>query len=159
MTCEILAEEMMQAAIFSGQDSQGRIITHRADRLLASAGHRSKDQFHIFHRPARHQLAAAASRQRLILLVRARFPARHSSILTALSSCSSPAGQTVSFSSPSFMMRPSFKSPRSSRQSPDARIPVRASHMHHTGSSRQSANHPLYGYSASGADRFGPYRR
>ena len=70
---EILAEEMMQAAIFSGQDSQGRIIAHRADRLLASAGHRGKDQFHIFHRPARHQLAAAAHLVRgLILLVRAR---------------------------------------------------------------------------------------
>ena len=56
---EILAEEMMQAAIAVGQHRKRRVVTHRADGLLAACRHRLQDQLEVFHGPARHHLAAA----------------------------------------------------------------------------------------------------
>ena len=56
---EILPEEVMQPPIMPGQYRQRRIITHRANRLLAGLCHRLQHKFCIFHSPASHKLPAS----------------------------------------------------------------------------------------------------
>ena len=56
---KILPEKMMQTTIMVRQNSKRSVITHRTNSFLAAFSHRLQNQFHVFHGPARHQLAAA----------------------------------------------------------------------------------------------------
>ena len=47
----------MQAAIVVGQDGQGRVVAHRADRLLGVGDHRLQDQLDLLQAPAGQHLA------------------------------------------------------------------------------------------------------
>ena len=49
---EILAEIMVQAPVLIGEHRDGRVVAHRPGRFLAGFGHRLKDQFQVFQRPA-----------------------------------------------------------------------------------------------------------
>ena len=55
---EVLAEEMVQAAIMVGQHRQRRVVAHGADRFLAFLDHGLKDQLHVLHGQAIGKLAA-----------------------------------------------------------------------------------------------------
>src|SRR3546814_12185625 len=75
LLAEVLAEEVVQAAILVGEDGDRRIVAHRADRLLLVLDHRMQDQLQILHRPADRDLTAAqripCQRPRLVEIGRA----------------------------------------------------------------------------------------
>ena len=49
----------MQATIAVRENRQRCIITHRSNCLFTGLGHWLQNEFHIFHRPTSHHLAAA----------------------------------------------------------------------------------------------------
>ena len=56
---ETLPEEMVKPAIAVREHGDGRVVAHRADRLLGALGHRLEDEFKVLHGPAGHHLPAA----------------------------------------------------------------------------------------------------
>ena len=54
---ELLAEEMVQAAMPLGEHGQGRVVTHRAQGLLGIEDHGREDQLEILDRQAVERLA------------------------------------------------------------------------------------------------------
>ena len=56
---ELLAEEVVQAAIVPGEHGQRRVVAHRAHRLLGVEHHGREDQLHVLDGEAVERLAAA----------------------------------------------------------------------------------------------------
>ena len=56
---ELLAEEVVQAAIVPGEHGQRRVVAHRAHRLLGVEHHGREDQLHVLDGEPVERLAAA----------------------------------------------------------------------------------------------------
>src|SRR3546814_4046690 len=56
---EVLAEEVVHAAVAVRQHRQGRVVAHRADSLLGVLHHGMEDELQVFHGEAVVELAAA----------------------------------------------------------------------------------------------------